>query len=460
MGGRTSIFDICKGSSSKEQLAVSRDQESVLKKPLGISEDLLNSPTGYKYFSEEEEKNLLVKYKDSLLHEIKSPEKWQTSEIIGQGSFGRVLFAANMETGELMALKEIPIIEFSYGTAHERIKEIQEEVEILSKLSHKNIVRYLGTRRDDGYLRIFMEYVAGGSISTLLHKYGKFNETLLRVYAQQILEGLEYLHWNKIIHRDIKGANVLVGNDGVCKLADFGSAKRIISVEDKSEFTSLKGTTNWMAPEVMRQEGHGRFADIWSLGCLLVEMATGKPPWYYKTNQIAVFMHVCTTEDTPELPNEISQVAKEFILSCFRRRPCDRPNVCKLLNHPFIKYTCNPRLDFPLCRSEDHYNSCSTKFSSSDVKFQGKISLASIVDSTLEAEYETREGKAKQRQIENFENMNPEHAVNAPFHNIITTAKFKIEKEENCVEVCLRRFSLSSNENEDSKIQDSEKKSS
>ncbi|OMJ76606.1 hypothetical protein SteCoe_24016 [Stentor coeruleus] len=457
MGGRTSIFDICKGGPDKQRLVALPEPECLQKKSLGVSEDAINNPTGYKYFSEQEEKNLSIKHKDSILKEINPPERWQTSEIIGQGSFGRVLFAANMETGELMALKEIPIIEFSYGTAHEKIKEIQEEVEILSKLSHKNIVRYLGTRRDDRYLRIFMEYVAGGSISTLIHKYGKFNETLIRVYTQQILEGLEYLHYNKIIHRDIKGANVLVGNDGVCKLADFGSAKRKISIEDRSQFTSLKGTTNWMAPEVMRQEGHGRFADIWSLGCLLVEMATGKPPWYYKTNQIAVFMHVCTTDETPELPNELSQAAKDFIMACFRRRPCDRPNVFKLLNHPFIKNIGNPRVDSPLIRNEEQYNSFSTKFSTFEPKLHGKISVASIVDSTFEADFEIREGRVKRNSIENFENMNPEHAVKAPFNDIITTAKFTIEKKETIGEICLRRISLSSSESEDSKKRDSER---
>ncbi|OMJ72399.1 hypothetical protein SteCoe_29162 [Stentor coeruleus] len=447
MGGRTSIFDICKGSPSKKNQVASPEPENFQTKPLGLSEDSISAPNGYKYFSQQEEKKLSIKYQNSLLHTIKAPEKWQTSEIIGQGSFGQVLFAANTETGELMALKEIPIIEFSYSSAHERIKEIQEEVEILSKL-----MRYLGTKRDDRYLRIFMEYVAGGSISTLLHKYGKFNETLMRVYAQQILQGLEYLHYNKIIHRDIKGANVLVGNDGVCKLADFGSAKRIISVEDRSHFTSLKGTTNWMAPEVMRQEGHGRFADIWSLGCLLVEMATGKPPWYYKTNQIAVFMHVCTTDETPELPKDLSQDAKDFILSCFRRRPCDRPNVCKLLSHPFIKNISNQRVEFPLCRSEEHYNSFSTKFSSTD-KCHGKVSVASIVDSTFEADFEPIERRVKRNSIEILENMSPEHAVKAPFNDIITTAKFKIDQKVPVAEIFLRRFSLDSSESESNSSQ-------
>ena len=245
MGGKASIFEICKGTPTKEKLIPMPAVIDLDKKISGPADDQINNPQGYRYFSEHEIKILSVKHKNDLKVEVTPPSKCQTSEIIGQGSFGRVLFAANLETGELMALKQIPLIEFSYGSAHERVKEIQEEVEILSRLNHKNIVRYLGTKRDDQFLLIFMEYVAGGTISSLLNKYGKFNETLIRVYTQQILEGLEYLHYHKIIHRDIKGANVLVGNDGVCKLADFGSAKRIIGIDDRgSQFKSLKGTTN------------------------------------------------------------------------------------------------------------------------------------------------------------------------------------------------------------------------
>ena len=285
-----------------------------------------------------------------------------------------------------------------------------------------------------------MEYVAGGTITSLLNKYGKFNETLIRVYTQQILEGLEYLHYNQIIHRDIKGANVLVGNDGVCKLADFGSAKRFIGIEERSQFKSLKGTTNWMAPEVMRQEGHGRYADIWSLGCLLVEMATGKPPWYYKTNQIAVFMHVCTTDETPNLPAELSDLAKDFILSCFKRKPSDRPNACKLLKHPFLNTLGSPQLDIGLVRVEENYGSSSTKFSTMDQRFKNEISINSSL-----------EYSPQRQSIDNYEGLNPEHAVKAPFNDIITTAKFKIEavSKKEIIDVYLRRCSNSSNSDSD-----------
>ena len=148
------------------------------------------------------------------------------------------------------------------------------EIELLSQLEHKTIVRYFGSHRTKTTFNIFLEYIsgifsklsfhlfflAGGTIASLVDKYGPLNENLIRVYTRQILEGLEYLHARNIIHRDIKGANVLVDNSGVCKLADFGTAKRISSIVDgESKYLpSLRGTPNWMAPEVIRQSVLGR----------------------------------------------------------------------------------------------------------------------------------------------------------------------------------------------------------
>ena len=178
-----------------------------------------------------------------------------------------------------------------------------------------------------------------------------------------------------------------------------------------------------MAPEVMRQEGHGRFADIWSLGCLVVEMATGKPPWYYKTNQIAVFMHVCTTDEAPHLPPELSEAAKDFILSCFKRKPSERPNVCKLLKHPFISSLRSPQLEMGIVRNEENYASNSTKFSTMEPRFRADVSVESSI-------------------IEMNER-----------NSIITTAKFKIETcKQETIELYLRRPSFSSNsDSEESK---------
>ena len=127
-------------------------------------------------------------------------------------------------------------------------------------------------------LNIFLEYVEGGSISQMISKFGKLKESLIKIYLIQILEGICYLHKHKVIHRDIKGGNVLVSNQGECKLADFGSCKKLNEIAG-ANFLSLQGTPHWMAPEVIKQQSYGRKADIWSLGCLTIEMATGNPPF-------------------------------------------------------------------------------------------------------------------------------------------------------------------------------------
>ena len=111
-------------------------------------------------------------------------------------------------------------------------------------------MRYIGTERDESQFYIFLEYVPGGSISSVIHKFGKFSEGLVRSYTRQILVGLAYLHEHQIMHRDIKGANILISNNGIVKLADFGASKRITEMQTAIDCKSLKGTPYWMAPEV------------------------------------------------------------------------------------------------------------------------------------------------------------------------------------------------------------------
>jgi len=125
---------------------------------------------------------------------------------------------------------------------------LQHEIEVLKTLKHENIVQYLGSSVEDDVLNIFLEYVPGGSIASLIRRFGPLNENIVRLYTKQILHGLHYLHNHKIIHRDIKGANILVDNKGGIKLADFGASKKLEHLVAGTDANSLKGTLYWMAP--------------------------------------------------------------------------------------------------------------------------------------------------------------------------------------------------------------------
>ena len=199
------------------------------------------------------------------------------------------------------------------------MQALEKEIELLSTLSHENIVKYLGKHNDGKWLNIFLEYVSGGSINVLLRKYGCFNETLIRIYVKHILEGLSYLHAHNVVHRDIKGANVLVDNNGVWKLADFGGSKRLIDGEEDVD-NSMIGTAQWMAPEVIKNKMHIRQSDIWSVGWTVIEMAQGMPPWSEWENSFAVLFKIAKN-NKPRYPEILSPKAVDFLNQWFQIDP-------------------------------------------------------------------------------------------------------------------------------------------
>ena len=259
---------------------------------------------------------------------------WTKSDLLGCGSFGKAFMALDLQRGEIFVVKQVPLIKDAKGKQlfTEQITAIRREIRHLSKLSHPNIVRYLGSSKTTNHLNIFLEYMSGGSIAQMLKKFGPFDVPLIRSYTSQILNGLVFLHAQKIVHRDIKGGNLLVHSDGCVKIADFGAARELAEV---CSTCSLHGTAHWMAPEVIRQRPHDSRSDIWSLGITLIEMATTKPPWPDK-DAISVMYLITSTRAMPEIPDSLGPLGKDFTQQCLKKDPNDRPSAAQLLRHPFL----------------------------------------------------------------------------------------------------------------------------
>ncbi|KAL6318006.1 hypothetical protein AAG906_031062 [Vitis piasezkii] len=263
--------------------------------------------------------------------------QWQKGKLIGRGTFGSVYVATNRETGALCAMKEVDIIPDDPKSS-ECIKQLEQEIKVLHHLKHPNIVQYYGSEIVDDHFYIYLEYVHPGSINKYVDHFGAITENVVRNFTRHILSGLAYLHSTKTIHRDIKGANLLVDSFGVVKLADFGLAKFLTG---KTCDLSLKGSPHWMAPEVMqavlRKDANPDLAfavDIWSLGCTIIEMLTGRPPWSELAAPAAMFK---VFHESPRLPETLSSEGKDFLQHCFRRNPAERPSAAMLLDHSFVR---------------------------------------------------------------------------------------------------------------------------
>nr|XP_029503426.1 mitogen-activated protein kinase kinase kinase 4-like isoform X3 [Oncorhynchus nerka] len=260
--------------------------------------------------------------------------KWQRGNKIGEGQYGKVYTCINVDTGELMAMKEIRF----QPNDHKTIKETADELKIFEGIKHPNLVRYFGVELHREEMYIFMEYCDEGTLEEV-SRLG-LQEHVIRLYSKQTTTAINVLHEHGIVHRDIKGANIFLTSSGLIKLGDFGCSVKLNNAQTMpGEVNSTMGTAAYMAPEVITRakgEGHGRAADIWSLGCVLIEMVTGKRPWHEYEHNFQI-MYKVGMGHKPPIPEKLSTEGKDFLGHCLESEPKRRWTASTLLDHPFVK---------------------------------------------------------------------------------------------------------------------------
>ncbi|XP_053099400.1 serine/threonine-protein kinase 4 isoform X4 [Hemicordylus capensis] len=263
---------------------------------------------------------------DSL---TKQPEEvFDVLEKLGEGSYGSVFKAIHKETGQVVAIKQVPV--------ESDLQEIIKEISIMQQCDSPHVVKYYGSYFKNTDLWIVMEYCGAGSVSDIIRLRNKtLMEDEIATIIQSTLKGLEYLHFMRKIHRDIKAGNILLNTEGHAKLADFGVAGQLTDTMAKRN--TVIGTPFWMAPEVIQEIGYNCLADIWSLGITAIEMAEGKPPYADIHPMRAIFMIPTNPPPTFRKPEVWSDEFTDFVKQCLVKCPEQRATATQLLQHPFVK---------------------------------------------------------------------------------------------------------------------------
>ncbi|KAL7610532.1 hypothetical protein Lser_V15G10914 [Lactuca serriola] len=257
--------------------------------------------------------------------------KYMLGHEIRKGAYGRVCKGLDLENGDFVAIEQVPL----QSSAQEDLNIIMRQINLHKDLNQKNIIKYLGFFMTETHLHIVLEYVDNESLANIINpnNFGPLPEPLVAFYVAQVLEGLVYLHEQGIIHRDIKGANILTTKEGVVKLVDFGVAMKLTEADVDMHF--VVGSPYWMAPEVIEMTGVCGASDIWSVGCTVIELFTGVPPYNDLHPMQALFRIV--QDEIPPIPDSLSPGVTDFLRQCFNKDARLRPDAKTLLSHPWLQ---------------------------------------------------------------------------------------------------------------------------
>ncbi|KAI9103060.1 kinase-like domain-containing protein [Phlyctochytrium arcticum] len=248
-------------------------------------------------------------------------------EKVGEGSFGEIYKSVSKEDpSRFVALKIIDLEQ-----TRDDLEDLLYEVDFQAKCFSPHLARYFGSWLWHSKLYIAMEYLGGGTAAELI-KFGRLSEDQCAYILREIFKGLDYMHHENKIHRDIKAENILFDNNGALKLADFGVAGQI--GPNQTAKSTFVGTPLYMAPEIIRGEEYGPKVDVWSVGILAIELATGAPP---RSNLHPMdVLYATITADAPTLKENWSPEFRDFVSRCLTKNPVERPTASDLLRHPFI----------------------------------------------------------------------------------------------------------------------------
>ncbi|KXJ28930.1 serine/threonine-protein kinase 36 [Exaiptasia diaphana] len=253
-------------------------------------------------------------------------ENYHVLHLIGEGSFGKVYKGRRKYSGQIVAMKFIP----KTGRSEKELKNLQREIDIMRSLDHENIIRLLDSFETPKEVCVVTDY-AEGELFQVLEDDGSLPEEQVQKIACQLVKALYYLHSHRILHRDMKPQNILLGKHGIVKLCDFGFA-RAMSI-NTLVLTSIKGTPLYMSPELVQEKPYDYNSDLWSLGCILYELYVGTPPFH--TNSIFQLVNLIC-RDTVKWPESMSPDFQSFLQGLLTKDPKKRLTWPYVLRHPFV----------------------------------------------------------------------------------------------------------------------------